>query len=286
MTATVIIENQTDRLVVVHGVGTVGSAVAHGLFQAGYPVVIVEDRRPTTLRWRMSFAAALAQGHCRLEGVEARRVDSAAAALRLLADGAAIPVLAGSLAQALAALRPSVLIDAKVKAPAPARIHRGSAPLTIGIGPRFDAGRSVDVVIESRWGAGLGRAIHRGRADLRPCHPELIDDLGWERFVAAPADGRFERRLDFGSRVRPGEIIGRIAGRPLRATLGGVIRGLPRDGSAVRRGDKVVEIDPRLDAPQVEGLGLRAGKIARAALEVIADFAQRPRPAETFMAPH
>ena len=53
-------------IVLVRGVGDIGSAVAHRLFGAGYGVVIHDDPQPTTTRRGMAFADAVFDGRASL----------------------------------------------------------------------------------------------------------------------------------------------------------------------------------------------------------------------------
>ena len=55
----------------------------------------------------------------------------------------------------------------------------------------------------------------------------------------------------------------------ISAPLAGVIRGLTRDGVRVSPGTKVIEIAPRVDMPNVEGIGERPARIAEGVHEAI-----------------
>ena len=68
-------------LVLVRGVGDIGSAVAHRLFQEGYGVVLHDEPKPTTTRRGMAFADAMFDGHATLDGVRAVRADDLGQAL-------------------------------------------------------------------------------------------------------------------------------------------------------------------------------------------------------------
>ncbi len=57
--------------ILVRGGNDVASAVAHRLFQSGYPVAIHEGPAPTTARRRMAFTDAVFDSHAWLEGVRA-----------------------------------------------------------------------------------------------------------------------------------------------------------------------------------------------------------------------
>ncbi len=62
-------------IILVRGVGDIGSAVAHRLFREGYGVVIHDDPKPTMTRRGMAFADAAFDGHAVLDGVRAVRAD-------------------------------------------------------------------------------------------------------------------------------------------------------------------------------------------------------------------
>ena len=65
--------------------------------------------------------------------------------------------------QALERLRPPVLVDGRM-AKANLGTTRDQAPLVIGMGPGFEAGRDVHAVVETQRGPDLGRVIWSGRA--------------------------------------------------------------------------------------------------------------------------
>jgi xanthine dehydrogenase accessory factor len=62
-------------IVLVRGVGDIGSAVAHHLFRAGYGIVMHDDPQPTTTRRGMAFADAVFDGQATLYGVRAMQVE-------------------------------------------------------------------------------------------------------------------------------------------------------------------------------------------------------------------
>lgn len=258
-------------LVIVTGVGTIGSAVAHALFGAGFRVVLVQESSPATLRWGMSFSDAVTEGTCVLDGIRACLAAGHAEALAVLDEGRMIPVLAEPLEAAAAGLRPGVLVDARVKGAGSARSLRGLTPFSIGVGPRFSARETVDLVVESRWGPQLGRRITEGAADATPCSPELIEGLGWARFAAAPVDGAFRAEREIGQSVRPGQRVGTVSGHCVRAPIAGRLRGMARPGTYLVRGEKVIEIDPRMGEPQITGIGWRAAVIAESVLSAVAE---------------
>ena len=84
------------------------------------------------------------------------------------------------------------------------------APLTIGLGPGFEAGRDVHFVIETMRGHDLGRIISKGSAAPNTGIPGTVGGYGRERVIRAPGAGIFRDGKDIGSFVRAGEVIGRI----------------------------------------------------------------------------
>lgn len=248
------------HVILVRGVGDVGSAVAHRLYRAGYAVTIHDDTRPATTRRAMAFTDAIFEGRACLDGVTAMRVDSAPEATDLLVARAAIPVLAAALATTLSALAPTVLIDARMRKRAHPEDQRAPAPLVIGLGPNFVVGSNVDLAIETSWEA-LGAIIRAGETLPLAGEPRALGRHGRERFVYAPHAGTFRTTLRLGVRFLEGEEVARLDGTPLVAPLGGTRRGLTHDGVSVSVDTKVIEVDPRGEL-LVMGIGERPGRIA------------------------
>jgi xanthine dehydrogenase accessory factor len=84
------------------------------------------------------------------------------------------------------------------------------APLTVGLGPGFEAGRDVHYVIETMRGHDLGRIISEGSAAPNTGIPGMVGGYGRERVIRAPGAGIFCDGKEIGSLVRAGEVIGRI----------------------------------------------------------------------------
>lgn len=259
-------------LVVVRGLGDVGSATAHVLFGAGYAVVLHDDPAPATSRRRMAFADAAFDGRAVLDGLVAHLALDRLAVEDILREGRDIPVVTWSLRRLLRALRPAVLVDARMRKRARAEPQKGLAPLTIGLGPGFVAGVTADVVVETARGGRLGAAITTGESLPFTGVPGEIGGYGKERFVYAPAAGVFRTRLDVGATVARGQTVATLDGTPVVAPLDGVLRGIVHDGVAVAQGAKIVEVDPRGADAVVTGLGERPRAIAEAVLAVIREW--------------
>lgn len=256
--------------VLVRGVGDVGSAVAHRLFAAGYAVAIHDGPHPTTSRRANAFTDAVFDGTAALDGVTAARVDDPRAIAALLDAREAIPVHVGDVAALLDAIRPAVLVDARMRKRATPEEQRGLAPLTIGLGPGFVAGENVDLAVETSWTA-LGAVIASGPTLPLAGEPRPLAGHARDRFVYAPVAGTFSTARRLGDQVAAGEAVAAIGDTPLLAPLGGTLRGLTRDGVPVAAGTKVIEVDSR-GGPVASGLGERPGRIADGVVRAVADW--------------
>ena len=75
--------------------------------------------------------------------------------------------------------------------------------------------------------------------------PGTIEGYSAERVLRAPKAGRFATSKKIGDFVQLGEAVASVDGTPVEALIGGVIRGLLRDGTEVYKGMKVGDVDPR-----------------------------------------
>jgi xanthine dehydrogenase accessory factor len=261
----------SSLVALVRGSGDVGSAVAYALFAAGHRPVLCDRPAPSHPRRGMAFTDAHYEGVCELDGTLAKRAGSEDDLRRMLACGRAIPVTELAFAQALAAVRPELIVDARMRKRSEPETQRGLAPLTIGLGPRFVAGASTDVVIETAWGDRLGHVIGSGSALEQAGDPQPIAGVSRDRFVYAPAEGWFRTTLGIGTPVTAGQSVGWIGDTPLLAPLAGRLRGLAHDGAWVEVGAKVVEVDPRGPDAMVRGRGERPRRIADGVLRALGE---------------
>lgn len=254
--------------VLVRGTGDVGSAAAVVLFRAGFHVGLHEEAAPTTPRRGMAFADAVFDGTATLDGVTARRVKSAEALRRVLAAGE-IPVAVYPFPEALQGLAWWAVVDARMRKRTVPETQRGIAPLTIGLGPNFVAGETVDFAIETSWGDRLGDVIEAGATLPLSGEPQPLGGVARARFVYAPVAGRFETMARIGDRIERGAVIATIEGAMLRAPVSGVIRGLTHHGVDVPIRTKVIEVDPRGSPEAAFGLGVRPRRIAEGVLKAL-----------------
>ncbi len=265
-------------VVVVRGSGDVGSAVAHVLHGAGFAVAIHDVERPAAPRRGMAFTDAVFDGECALAGLRARRLDDPGAVAAALAAGAEVPVSTADLDALLEAVRPDVLVDARMRKRARPEVQHALAPLTIGLGPNFVAGETTDLAIETIWGDELGAVVAAGPTRGLAGEPRSFDGHARDRFVYAPAAGVLRTGAAIGQRVRAGDRVATIGDVELRAPLDGILRGLTHDGVEVDAGAKVVEVDPRGEAGAVFGIGARPRRIAVGVLAAIRSRGSRGEP--------
>jgi xanthine dehydrogenase accessory factor len=262
----------------VRGSGDVGSAVAHALLCRGMAVAIHDLAAPGYPRRGMAFVDALFDGSARLEGVRARRVDDLRTLRPMALRRESIPVFSGPLQEALEALEADVLVDARMRKRDAPEAQLGMAALTLGLGPGFVAGRTVDLAIETAWGEGLGGIVRDG-ATLALCgEPRMVLGHSRTRFVYAPAPGRMQSDRRIGEALAQGEEIARLDGRALQAPFAGVLVGLTRPGVVVREGAKVIEVDPRGERALAFGIGTRPRAIAAGVLRAIETAFARESP--------
>jgi xanthine dehydrogenase accessory factor len=79
-------------------------------------------------------------------------VETAPELRHALDAGEVVPVAVRLLSEVFDSAAWSALIDARMRKRAVPEKQRGIAPLTIGLGPNFIAGETVDLAIETSWG--------------------------------------------------------------------------------------------------------------------------------------
>ncbi|MEP7288035.1 MAG: selenium-dependent molybdenum cofactor biosynthesis protein YqeB [Chloroflexota bacterium] len=231
-----------DTLILIRGAGDLGSGVAYRLFKAGFPIAMTELAHPLLVRTTVSYGACVHNGGVIVGGVAARRVSYAQVPEMIMHD--VISVIVDSSREAIAALRPTVVIDARV-----AKVNLDTtlqdAPLVIALGPGFTAGVDCHAVIETNRGHHLGRVIWEGSAEPDTGQPGNVNGKVGDRVLRAPVDGAVTQVVVVGEYVQAGAIIARVADQPIIAPFDGVLRGLVDNDTVVRAGLKIGDLDPR-----------------------------------------
>ena len=232
-----------NKVVIVRGGGDLASGTINRLHNMGFKVLVLEIEKPNFIRRKVCYGQAVYEKEFLLEGIVSERADNLDEIKNIWADGR-IPVYIDSQMEIVSKIKPIAVIDAII-AKKNLGMRKGIAPITIALGPGFEAGKNVDVVIETQRGHNLGRIIFEGFAAENTGVPGIIKGYGKERVIHAPASGKLKIVHDIGSIVQKDEIIAYIDSVPVYASLTGLIRGMIREGSIVEKGLKISDIDPR-----------------------------------------
>jgi xanthine dehydrogenase accessory factor len=249
---------------IVRGGGELATAAARLLFFSGFPVAVLERAEPLAVRRLVSFSEAVLAGTAIVEGVLARRVTAEA----LTATREHVQVAVDPDGTAIARLRPDVIVDARMRKQT-GETRRADAALVVGLGPGFVAGDDVHAVVETQRGPDLGRVLWSGAAEADSARPAPVLGHTDDRVIRAPRAGRFHAHARIGDLVLPAQVVASVDGEPVRATIGGLLRGLLPDGIAIAAGVKVGDIDPRGRAVDPARISDKARAVAAGVLEAV-----------------
>ena len=299
-----------NLLIICRGAGDLATGIIHRLHRAGHRVIALETDYPAAIRRQVSFCEAVYDGSAAVEGVTARLVpaltdaetisgindtpqahiasqkwkSSAIEAVEAVLEAGEVPLLIDPKGESITLLKPDVVVDAII-----AKKNLGTtinmAPLVIGVGPGFTAGKDVHLVIESMRGHNLARIITDGMAQPNTGVPGNIAGFTSERVIHAPAAGYIHDVRKIGDIVQKGDEIARIYRDkesydnalseyvPVNATITGIIRGLIREGYYFRKGFKIADIDPReSELSNCFTISDKARSIAGSVLEAVSAF--------------
>jgi xanthine dehydrogenase accessory factor len=261
-----------DRVIIIKGAGEMATGVACRLFRANFRrILMLETPSPLAVRRRVSFCEAVHEQTVSVEGIEAVVVRDETE-LRQAWTAGKITVAVDPTGESIGRYRPDLLIDATL-AKRNLGISKADAPLVVALGPGFIAGKDCHVVIETNRGHDLGRLITEGMAEPDTGIPGDIAGYTKERVLRAPADGLFTTGKEIGDPVCKGEVIGRVGTAEVAAQIDGVLRGLIRPGSEVKKGLKIGDVDPRGIAGYCDTISEKARSLGGAVLEaILAEF--------------
>jgi len=253
-------------LALVIGGGELGSATAYRLARSGLGVAVVDIACPKCIRRKVCFATAVLEGQTEVEGIRVRHVANVDEALKCIRSGE-VPLMTRDYGKVCREIRPDIIVDARMTK-TESDMSRGLAPLVIGLGPGFEAGRNVDAVVETMRGHDLGRVIDEGGAAAFTGVPGVIGGLTSERVIRSPRSGILESKAEIGRMVKKGDVVavvralkgggadercgagtdercGAGTGGEVRAPISGLLRGLIAGGTRVGKGQKIGDVDPR-----------------------------------------
>ncbi|HYA91938.1 MAG TPA: selenium-dependent molybdenum cofactor biosynthesis protein YqeB [Thermodesulfobacteriota bacterium] len=234
-----------DQLVVlIRGAGEIASGVAHRLQRSHFKVCMTEIPHPLAVRRRVAFSEAIYDGEKEVEGVRAKFISKSEEIESVWKKGN-IPILIDPDGKKTRNFtKPDVLVDA-IMAKRNLGTQVNDAPLVIGLGPGFAAGRDVHIVIETNRGHDLGKTILKGTAEPDTGVPGEIGGYMMERLLRTMKKGIFHPQKSIGDRVNKGSVVAVVDDFPVIAKISGVLRGLLREGVEVKKGMKVGDVDPR-----------------------------------------
>ena len=235
----------SDYKVLVRGGGDIASGVIWTLFNAGFKIIVVDTKMPSTIRRTVSFSEAIFNKKWEIEGVKAIYLkDVNKINNDLLND--VVPVLIDDKCELLNETKPDILIDA-ILAKKNIGTNINMAKLVIGLGPGFACNVDCHIAIETMRGHNLGRIYKSGSPIENTGIPGYIANHGLDRVIYAQADGKIKHIKKIADIVKKDEIIAYIDNSPVIATIDGVLRGLIVEGYSVYKGLKIADIDPRLN---------------------------------------
>ena len=236
-------------MIIVRGGGDLATGTIYKLHQCGFPVLILEHPQPSAIRRNVAFSEAVYTGKHTVEDITCVLAENEADAKAMLSKGQLV-VLVDPEGKYIPEFEPLAVVDA-ILAKRNLGTNRMMAPITIALGPGFQAGIEVDAVVETQRGHHLGRVIYHGSAAPNTGVPGVIGGYGKERVIHSPATGILKNTKKITDMVQKGETIAVIETEretiPVQASIDGLLRGLIRDGYSVTEGFKVADIDPRAD---------------------------------------
>lgn len=231
--------------IVIRGGGDLATGIAHRLFNSGYNIVILEVEKPLAIRRKVSFSEAIYEGEVIVEGIKGVFARDIVSLRSIIKDGS-IPICVDEKGDLIKLIKPMAVVDAII-AKKNLGTNKNMAPITIGVGPGFEAGIDVDLVVESNRGHYLGKVIHKGRAEKNTRIPGSVMGYTEERIVRATGNGIVKVFFHIGDRVEVGDIICKVGDLDVVAKISGILRGMIKEGLFVAKGLKIGDIDPRGD---------------------------------------
>jgi xanthine dehydrogenase accessory factor len=263
-----MVRKLSELIVLIKGGGEVASGIAHQLYRSHFRVCLTEIANPLAVSRGTAFSEAVFDGVKTIMGVTAELVSTSLGEINMVWRRRNIAIVIDPESSVKDKIKPDVLVDAIM-----AKRNMGTkitdAPLVIGVGPGFYAGRDVHIVVETNHSNNLGKVILDGEAEENTGIPVAIGGLTKERVVWAPQAGTFTTDKEIGDSVVAHQVIGSIGGLPIEAPITGMVRGLLRSGVKVSKGSKLIEVDPVNDRAICNFITDKMRRIGEGVLEAI-----------------
>ena len=231
--------------VVIRGGGDLATGVAEVLYQSGFKILILDIEKPSSIRRSVCFSEAIYDGIIQVENIICKKVENEND-IEKCWNEKIIPIMVDEKGEIIKKIKPNVVVDSII-----AKKNLGTtkemAPITIALGDGFEAGKDVDIVVETMRGHNLGRVITSGRAMKNTGIPGEIKGVSKDRVIYSLANGIFSSVKKIGDTVQKDEIIGYVGNVEIRGKISGVLRGIIKEGYEVTENMKIGDIDPRIE---------------------------------------
>lgn len=256
-----------DQLVIVRGGGDIATGTIYRLAKCGFRILVLDIAQPTVIRHTVSFAQALFDGTKTVEGVTARKIDSLDEMAAVHEKGE-IPIIIDEEGDSISKLKPMFVVDA-ILAKRNLGTTKDMAPVVIGLGPGFTAGKDVDAVIETNRGHYLGTVIWDGAAEPNTGAPGNIVGFTNERVIRSPKAGVVKNIAKIADQVEEGQVVMTVGDQDVHAPISGVLRGLINEGQTVPNDFKIGDVDPRAKVTYCYSISEKAKAIGGGVLEAV-----------------
>ncbi len=276
--------NPGDLRVLIRGAGELASATAHHLYSQGFERILLLDRRfPKAVRRKVCFCEAILDRTQTIQDVVGRFTPDLAAVEAAHARGE-IAVGIMDHETVLDEWHPDVFIEAAMQR-RNWGLTRDLAPIVIALGPGYIAHKDCDALVDTVRGPQVGSILEDTGEHLANAPPAEIMGFSEERTLKALRDGIFFTQHTIGDMVERGERIGTVvsvygvddyrrgvpvdASYSINARIGGVIRGLLRDGVPVKANDRIGDVDPRGTTDDLDHVSDKSHRVAEGVHEAL-----------------
>jgi xanthine dehydrogenase accessory factor len=276
--------NPGDLRLLIRGAGELASATAHHLYSQGFQRILLLDRRfPKAVRRRVCFCEAVLDGSQTIQGVVARFAPDLVS-VEAIHDAGEIAVGVMDHEKVIKEWKPDVFIEAAMQR-RNWGLTRDLAPIVIALGPGYIAHKDCDALVDTVRGPQVGNILEDTGEHLADEPPAAIMGYSKERALKAVRDGIFFTQHAIGDVVERGERIGTVvsvygvddyrrgvpvdASYSVTARIGGVIRGLLRDGVPVKADDRIGDVDPRGTTEDLDHVSDKSHRVAEGVHEAL-----------------
>lgn len=276
--------NPGDLRLLIRGAGELASATAHHLYSQGFVRIFLLDRRfPKAVRRQVCFCEAILDGSQTIQGVASRFAPDIET-VEALHDAGEIAVGVMDHEKVLEEWKPDIYIEAAMQR-TNWGLTRDVAPIVIALGPGYIAHKDCDALVDTVRGPQVGNILEDTGEHLANEPPAAIMGFSKERALKAVRDGIFFTQHVIGDVVERGERIGTVvsvygvddyrrgvpvdASYSVTARIGGVIRGLLRDGVPVKADDRIGDVDPRGTTDDLDHVSDKSHRVAEGVHEAL-----------------